>query len=184
MSAFTLAGSPAVAVVGDDGGLSSAAVMLGGHLPFVWDQKSVTTDKVADDVKEFLAGKGVTRSLGTRLVRPGARSDRRRRAPRRRSADGQRRRSRQGAGGAASVQGDWSARPETRLVVRERAQRADPSARAWFGRGDDRPAGHSGRDALPFRSRPRGGPAAARRKTSISPRSTPTTARWPTPTTT
>src|SRR5436190_5483744 len=60
VSAFTLAGRPAVAVVGDDGGLSSAAVMLAGHLPFVWDQKSVTTDKVASDVKEFLSGKGVT----------------------------------------------------------------------------------------------------------------------------
>ena len=60
VSAFTLAGRPAVAVVGDDGGLSSAAVMLGGHLPFIWDQKSVTTDKVASDVKEFLSGKGVT----------------------------------------------------------------------------------------------------------------------------
>ena len=47
VSAFTLAGRPAVAVVGDDGGISSAAVMLAGHLPFIWDQKSVTTDKVA-----------------------------------------------------------------------------------------------------------------------------------------
>src|SRR6185436_5332638 len=59
VSAFTLAGRPAIAVVGDDSGLSSAAVMLGGHLPFIWDQKSVTTDKVASDVKEFLSGKGV-----------------------------------------------------------------------------------------------------------------------------
>ena len=60
VSAFTVAGRPAVAVVGDDRGISSAAVMLGGHLPFIWDQKSVTTDKVASDVKEFLSGKGVT----------------------------------------------------------------------------------------------------------------------------
>jgi hypothetical protein len=59
VTAFTLSGRPAVAVLGDDGGLSSAAVMLAGHLPFVWDQKSVTTDKIAGDVKEFLSGKGV-----------------------------------------------------------------------------------------------------------------------------
>src|SRR6185369_3083141 len=38
VSAFTLSGRPAVAVVGDDGGISSAAIMLAGHLPFVWDQ--------------------------------------------------------------------------------------------------------------------------------------------------
>jgi hypothetical protein len=60
VSAFTLAGRPAVAVVGDDGGISRAAIMLAGHLPFVGDQKSVTTDKVASDVKDFLSGKGVT----------------------------------------------------------------------------------------------------------------------------
>ena len=34
--------------------------MLAGHLPFVWDQKGPTTDKIADEVKQFLAGKGVT----------------------------------------------------------------------------------------------------------------------------
>ena len=32
--------------------------MLAGHLPYVWDQKGPTTDKIADDVKQFLGGKG------------------------------------------------------------------------------------------------------------------------------
>jgi hypothetical protein len=61
VTAFSFAGRPAVALLGgDDAGLLTAAVMLAGHLPFVWDQKSVTTDKIAGDVKEFLSGKGVT----------------------------------------------------------------------------------------------------------------------------
>src|SRR5438552_10883030 len=55
VTAVTVAGRPAVAVLGDDGGLSTAAVMLAGHLPFIWDQKSVTIDKVASAVKEFLS---------------------------------------------------------------------------------------------------------------------------------
>jgi hypothetical protein len=60
VTAFTLAGRPAVAVLGgDEAGLSAAAVMLAGHLPFIWDQKSATADKIAGDVKEFLSGKGV-----------------------------------------------------------------------------------------------------------------------------
>ena len=54
---------------GDDAGLASAAVMLAGHLPYVWDQKSPTTDKIADDVKQFLVGKGVTASVGDRVRR-------------------------------------------------------------------------------------------------------------------
>src|SRR5580704_1705903 len=59
--AFSQGGRLAVAVLGgDDEGLASAAVMLAGHLPYVWDQKSPTTDKIADAVKQFLAGKGVT----------------------------------------------------------------------------------------------------------------------------
>jgi Zinc carboxypeptidase len=61
--AFTLAGKTAVAVLGgDDGGIAAAALTLAGHLPYVWDLKSPTTDKIADDVKAFLAGKGVTAS--------------------------------------------------------------------------------------------------------------------------
>ena len=59
--AFTQAGTPAIAVLGgDENGLASAALMLAGHLPYVWDQKGPTTDKIADEVKQFLAGKGVT----------------------------------------------------------------------------------------------------------------------------
>ncbi len=64
--AFLQGGKPAVAVLGgDDAGLSMAAVMLAGHLPFVWDQKSPTTDKIADEVKQFLVGKGVTASAAS-----------------------------------------------------------------------------------------------------------------------
>src|SRR6185295_16987864 len=61
VTAFTLSGKPAVAVLGgDETGLNAASVMLAGHLPYVWDQKGPTTDKIADDVKLFLAGKGLT----------------------------------------------------------------------------------------------------------------------------
>jgi hypothetical protein len=60
VTAFSLAGRPAVAVLGgDEPGVNAAAVMLAGHLPFLKDQKSVTTDKIAGDVKGFLSGKGV-----------------------------------------------------------------------------------------------------------------------------
>jgi hypothetical protein len=63
VTAFTAAGKPAFAVLGfDEGGLGAAAVMLAGHLPYVWDQKGPTTEKIADDVKEFLAGKNVAAS--------------------------------------------------------------------------------------------------------------------------
>jgi hypothetical protein len=58
--AFTIAGKPAVAVLGgDDEGLSAAAVMLGGHLPHLWDQKSATVDAVAADAQELLRTKNV-----------------------------------------------------------------------------------------------------------------------------
>jgi len=61
VAAFTASGKPAVAILGgDDDGLSAASVMFAGHLPKVWDQKSPDVDAVADDVKQFLAGKGVT----------------------------------------------------------------------------------------------------------------------------
>ena len=64
--AFTLGDTPAIAVLGgDDSGIDSAAVMLAGHLPYLWDQKSPTTDKIADEVKQFLAGKGVTAAAAT-----------------------------------------------------------------------------------------------------------------------
>ncbi|MBI3490430.1 MAG: hypothetical protein HY047_01315, partial [Acidobacteria bacterium] len=61
VAAFTVSGQPAVAVLGgDDSGLNAAAVTLAGHLPYVWDQKGPTTDKIADDVRQWLVGKGVT----------------------------------------------------------------------------------------------------------------------------
>jgi hypothetical protein len=63
VTAFTLAGKPAVAILGgDEAGLAAASVMLAGHLPHVWDQKGPVADKIADDVKEFLQGKGITPS--------------------------------------------------------------------------------------------------------------------------
>ncbi|HJZ76407.1 MAG TPA: M14 family metallopeptidase [Vicinamibacterales bacterium] len=63
VAAFTTAGTPAVAVLGgDDEGLTAAAVMLAGHLPNLWDQKGPNADTVAEDVAQFLAGKGVTAS--------------------------------------------------------------------------------------------------------------------------
>ena len=64
--AFSLGDKTAVAVLGgDDAGIAAAGVMLAGHLPYVWDQKSPTTDKIADDVKQFVAGKGVAASSAT-----------------------------------------------------------------------------------------------------------------------
>jgi len=76
VTAFTLSGKPAVAVLGgDEAGLEAASVMLAGHLPQVWDQKGPTADKIADDVKLFLAGKGVTPSVAVAhavFVRAGA----------------------------------------------------------------------------------------------------------------
>src|SRR3954469_7048900 len=60
VAAFTTAGKPAVAILGgDDDGLSAASGMFAWHLPKVWDQKSPDVDTVADEVKQFLAGKGV-----------------------------------------------------------------------------------------------------------------------------
>src|SRR4051812_2344221 len=62
---YSLSGRINIAVLGgDDAGLGTAAVMLGGHLPYVWDQKGPTTDKIADEVRQFLVAKGVTASAG------------------------------------------------------------------------------------------------------------------------
>jgi hypothetical protein len=66
VSAFVIAGKPAIAILGgDDNGLTAAAVMLAGHLPFVTDQKSATTDRIADGVREFLSGKGIHAASAT-----------------------------------------------------------------------------------------------------------------------
>jgi hypothetical protein len=55
------AGKPSLVLAGaDDDGLNAAAVMLAGHLPYVWDQKGPTTDRIAADVREYLIAKGVT----------------------------------------------------------------------------------------------------------------------------
>ncbi len=61
VAAFTASGKPAFALLGtDDDGLNAAAVMLGGHLPYVWDPKGPTTEGIAGDVKQFLASKGIS----------------------------------------------------------------------------------------------------------------------------
>ncbi|HEX3702371.1 MAG TPA: M14 family metallopeptidase [Vicinamibacterales bacterium] len=61
VAAFGPAETPSVAIVGaDESGLTAAAVMLGGHLPFVWDPKGPTVDTVAADVRSFLVAHGVT----------------------------------------------------------------------------------------------------------------------------
>ena len=76
VTAFTLSGKLAVAVLGgDEAGLNAASVMLAGRLPYVWDQKGPTTDKIVDDVRLFLAGKGLTPSSAVApavFVRAGA----------------------------------------------------------------------------------------------------------------
>ena len=55
--AMTVEAKPAVAVFGaDDAGLAEAALMFAGHLPHLGDLKSPTTDKIGDDVRDFLAG--------------------------------------------------------------------------------------------------------------------------------
>ncbi len=60
VAALTVAGKPSVAIAGgDDGGMQAAAIMLAGHLPYVWDQKGPTIDKVGDEVRGFLTDKGV-----------------------------------------------------------------------------------------------------------------------------
>jgi zinc carboxypeptidase len=60
VAAFSTSAGPSVAVLGgDDSGTSAAAVLLSGHLPYVWDQKGPTTDKIADDVRDFLQSKGI-----------------------------------------------------------------------------------------------------------------------------
>lgn len=63
VAAFTVDAKPAVAIVGgDDAGLAEAALMFAGHLPHLGDLKSPTADKVGNDVREFLAGKGITQT--------------------------------------------------------------------------------------------------------------------------
>src|SRR4051812_24148100 len=71
VTAFSLAGKPAVAILGgDDAGLNAAAVTFAGHLPRIWDRKSPEVDKVAEDLKEFLRGKGI---VATSAVTSGVR---------------------------------------------------------------------------------------------------------------
>ena len=129
---------------------------------------------------DAIVGRGACR------VRPRRRPARRRRTRGRVAADGERRRRHQGTSGVESVQGHQRARRPPRDVLRQHPLGADPYARARHGRGLGRPAARGRRPIQPppHRSRRRGARAAARRKTSISRASTPTTARSPTRTTT
>jgi hypothetical protein len=76
VAAFTASGKPAVAVLGgDDDGVSAAAVMFAGRLPNVWDQKGPGLETIADDVTQFLSGKGVSASsvaIAAAYVRAGS----------------------------------------------------------------------------------------------------------------
>jgi hypothetical protein len=60
VTAFSWSGQPAIALLGDDDGLEAAAVMLGGRLPYVWDQKSPNIATLAGETREYLNAKGVT----------------------------------------------------------------------------------------------------------------------------
>jgi hypothetical protein len=60
VAAFTARRGTGIAILGgDDAGLTAAAVALAGRFPFVGDQKSPTTAKIADEVQQFLAAKGI-----------------------------------------------------------------------------------------------------------------------------
>ena len=60
VAAFRAGGAPALAVLGgDDAGLTAAAVMLAGRLPYIWDPKGPTADTLAGDLREFLKGHGL-----------------------------------------------------------------------------------------------------------------------------
>jgi hypothetical protein len=72
---LSVAGRPAVALLGgDEAGLTAAAVVFAGRLPFLGDRKGPTTDSIAEDVKQFLASKGITGVASTQalLVKSGA----------------------------------------------------------------------------------------------------------------
>jgi hypothetical protein len=60
VAAFSLSGRPAVALLGEAEGLEAAAVMLGGHLPYIRDQKGPDISRLADEARDFLSGKGMT----------------------------------------------------------------------------------------------------------------------------
>jgi len=66
VAALSAGGQPALAILGgDESGITAAALMAAGHLPFIWDQKGPTTDKIADEVKEFLTSKTINVSAAT-----------------------------------------------------------------------------------------------------------------------
>ena len=121
--------------------------MFAGHLPYVWDQKGPTTDKIADDVTAVPGRKRPHALVGGRAcgVRPRRHECRRPRRPRRRrAADGERRRRDQRAGCAQPVQGDQRARPTAAAVVRQRAIGAGADAGDRHGHDDRRFAAGGG----------------------------------------
>ncbi|HEY7286664.1 MAG TPA: M14 family metallopeptidase [Vicinamibacterales bacterium] len=59
VAALTASGKPAIALLGgDDAGLMAATVTF-ARLPFLGDRKGPTTDSIAEDVRQFLAAKGI-----------------------------------------------------------------------------------------------------------------------------
>ncbi|HEX7139943.1 MAG TPA: M14 family zinc carboxypeptidase, partial [Vicinamibacterales bacterium] len=57
--ALAASGKPAIALLGgDDAGLMASTVTF-ARLPFLGDRKGPTTDSLAEDVRQFLAGKGI-----------------------------------------------------------------------------------------------------------------------------
>jgi hypothetical protein len=64
VAASQAAGKPAVVIVGaDDAGTLAAAELFAGRLPHAWDLKGPTLEKVAGDLREYLAGRGVSAAV-------------------------------------------------------------------------------------------------------------------------
>ncbi len=63
VSMTELSGKPAILVAGgDDAGILAAAELLAGRLPYAWDPKGPTLEKVAEELRSVLAGAGVRAS--------------------------------------------------------------------------------------------------------------------------
>jgi hypothetical protein len=133
--------------------------MFAGHLPKVWDQKSPDIDAVADEVKQFLAGKGVT---AVSVIVPVVQV--------RHGGDGVER-------VVALVQLANSDLMKAQVALNQFKATGSRDARRLLSYMNVRSLQRQRRHR-------RGVRAAARKRTWISPPSTPTRGRWPTPTTT
>ena len=185
IAAFSTAGQPALAVLGgDDGGVAAAALMLAGHLPFVWDQKGPTTDKVADEVKEFLGTKGIpaTAAIATAAFVRANTDGAERLVVDLQLASGDVIKAQVALNQMVAIGGRDAKRPLSYVNIRTlrvRLRGAGIAVSTSIFREPSPPQ-------LPTSTRRRrpAVQAAAQRKTSISRRSTPSTVRWPTRTTT